>query len=247
MCYNQSMSKSIRKLIIFTIPLLVAGFIVSVLYKWNYIQHRQYIPDEFNIPYFSSGADYNKNHVDDAKEILQAAKDYMGGNPKYEPLREYDGGWPTGSSGSNGDVVAQALRGAGYDLRVLVNQDIAKNPSLYEDVAAGDNIAFRDPEAQYIFFSRYAEPHSLDIYDKNEWQAGDIVFFEKKHCAIVADKVNENGVRFIIHHFWKYQGGWFQDVLETGAWGKVIGHYRISEKITAPKTDFTSVKTRVME
>jgi hypothetical protein len=241
------MSKSIRKLIIFTIPLLVAGFIVSTLYKWNYIQHRQYIPDEFNIPYLTSGADFNKNRVDDAKEILQGAKDYMGKNPKYEPLREYGNGWPDGSYGSNGDVIARALERAGYDLKTYINQDVEKNPSLYEGIAAGTNIAFRNPAAQFVFFSRYAEPHSTDIYNKTEWQAGDIIFFEKNHCAIVADKVNENGVRFIIHHFWGYQGGWFQDVLEIGAWGKVIGHFRITERIASPKTDFTSVRNRVQE
>lgn len=247
MCYNRSMSKSIRKLIIFTIPLLIAGFVVSVLYKWNYIQHTQHIPDEFNIPYLSSGADYNKNRIDDAKEILQGAKDYMGGNPKYETLREYSDGLPSGNRGSNGDVVVRALNNAGYDLKSYVNQDIKKNPTVYEGVTTGENLAFRDPAAQAIFFSRYADAHSLDINDKNEWQAGDIIFFEKKHCAIVADKVNENGVRFIIHHFWEHQGGWFQDVLETGAWGKIIGHYRINERIASPKTDFKSINNRVQE
>ena len=241
------MSKSIRKLIIFTIPLLVAGFVVSVLYKWNYIQHVQHIPDEYGIPYINSGVDFNKNRIDDGKDILQGAKDYMGGNPKYEGLKEYQSGFPTSNVGTNGDVVARALEYAGYDLQSYMNQDIAKNPKVYENVAAGENIAFRNVEAQAIFFSRYGEYHSTDIYDKNEWQAGDIIFFEKKHCAIVADKVNENGVRFIIHHFWGYQGGWFQDILETGAWGKVIGHYRISERITTPKTDYNSTKTRVKE
>lgn len=246
MCYNQSMSKSIRKLIIFVIPLLVLGFIVSTLYKWNYIQHRQYIPDEFNIPYLSSGADYNKNRIDDAKEILQGAKDYMGSNPRYADIASCsENNCP--NAGTNGDVVVMGLKYAGYNLKEYINQDIEKNPSVYEGYAKGDNVSYRDPAVQSIFFSRYAISLTTDMYDRNEWQAGDIIFFEKNHCAIVADKVNENGVRFIIHHFWGYQGGWFQDVLEIGAWGKIIGHYRISEKISSPKTDFTSVRNRIGE
>ena len=244
MCYNRSMSKSIRKLIIFTIPLLVAGFVVSILYKWNYIQHTQHIPDEYNIPTLLAGVDHNKNRIDDAKEILQGAKDYMGSNPKYKALGESES---SNATGSNGDVIVQALSNAGYDLKTYINQDIEKNPTVYEGLDNSKDLAYRNPSVQAIFFSRYADAHSLDIYDKNDWQAGDIIFFEKKHCAIVADKVNENGVRFIIHHFWQYQGGWFQDVLETGAWGKVIGHYRISERIVSPKTDFKSIKTRVQE
>ena len=117
-----------------------------------------------------------------------------------------------------------------------MNQDISKNPDLYKDVKAGKNIAFRDPKAQEIYFSRYATSLTTDIDDYNEWQPGDVIFFEKDHCAIVADKVNNNRIRFIIHHFWQYQAGYFQDVLETGAWGKITGHYRVSEKLLSPKT-----------
>lgn len=235
--------RSLRRIVIFVIPILLIGFAVSTLYKWNYIQHEQRWPDEFNIPNLGVGYDANKNRVDDARDILEAAKDYVARNPHYEELKEYEDGWPTGNSGSNGDVVAYALNAAGYNLKSLIYQDIQKNPEVYGDTPQGENIAFRVVENQRIFLQRYGEPKDTNFYNKNEWQAGDIIFFEKNHVAIVADKVNKNGVRFIIHHFWEHQAGYFQDVLETEAWGKIVGHYRISARALSPKTDVSSVKT----
>ncbi len=236
--------KAFRKLFFFVIPLLLIGFAVSILYKWNYIQHAQHVPDEFNIPYYTAGVDHNKNHIDDGKEILEGAKVYISKSPQYEALREYGGnGWPSGNRGQAGDVIAQAFDYADYDLQVLITQDIKKNPSAYEGKApTGDKIAFRSPETQAIFLSRYLPSYSTDIEKRSEWQPGDIVVFEKKHIAIVADKVNDNGVRFIIHHFWQYQAGYFQDVLETGAWGRITGHYRISDRILSPRTDNANTK-----
>lgn len=238
---------SFRKILIFVLPLFLAGFVVSTLYKWNYIQHEQHLPDEFNIPTLNAGVDHNKNMVDDAKEILEGAKNYIAKNPSYEALKEYPNeGWPTGNKGQAGDIIARALEYADFDLKTLINQDIKKNPDVYEGKApTGENVAFRSVEAQKIFFSRYLDSYSTDYTMKNEWQAGDIIVFEKNHIAIVADKVNGNGVRFIIHHFWKYQAGYFQDVLETEAWGKIVAHYRITDRILAPKTDNAHMKTTV--
>lgn len=230
--------RAFKRIFVFALPVLLAGFAITILYKWNYIQHGQHFPDEFKIPVLNSGVDHNKNHKDDSKEILEGAKQYIAKNPSYEPLREYPNGWPSGNKGQAGDVIAYAFKYAEYDLQSLINQDIQKNPSAYEGKApTGENIAFRSVEAQRIFFSRYLKSYSTNYEDKIDWQAGDIIFFEKNHAAIVADKVNDNGIRFIIHHFWGYQAGYFQDVLETEAWGKIIGHYRISDKILSPVTN----------
>ena len=215
------------------------GFVISTLYKWNYIQHQQRLPGEFNIPEFSTDLDINKNHINDAKDIVQGALNYVANKPIYEDLKEYDGdGWPGGRYGSAADVVNFAFKNAGVDLSVLINQDISKNPSVYDDKKPlGEKIAFRVVENQRVFFSRYAESLDTNYNNIKEWQQGDVVFFEKNHVAIVADKVNNNGVRFIIHNFWKHQAGYYQDVLETNAWGKVVGHYRIAQKMLTPKSD----------
>ncbi len=214
------------------------GFIISTLYKWNYIPHQQRLPGEFGIPELGPNIDINGNHINDAKDIFQGAVDYVALKPTWEPLKEYSGGWPAGNHGSNGDVVAYALKNAGIDLQVLINQDIEKNPDVYSDsVPQGKDISFRVVENQRTYFSRYAEAHDNDYNNTKDWQMGDIVFFEKNHAAVVADKVNGNGVRFIIHLFWEHQAGYFQDVLETNAWGKVVGHYRVSQTMLNPKTD----------
>ena len=229
--------KAFRIICVFILPILIIGFIVSTLYKWNYIQHTQHPPSDFNIPTQYVGFDVNKNRVDDSKDVLQGAENYIARNPNYEALKEYPNGYPTGNYGQAGDVIAVALQNAGFDLQKLINQDIEKNPDIYGDNQKGKNLAFRIVDNQRIFFSRYATSVTTDYTDIMNWQAGDVIFFEKNHAAIVTDKVNDHGIRFIIHHFWQYQAGYFQDVLETEAWGKIVGHYRLSKNMLTPKAD----------
>ena len=237
--------RAFRRLLAFLIPALILGFSVSTLYKWNYIQHIQHAPDEFNIPHSLNSVDYNNNKIDDSEDILVGAKNYMSKNPVYERLTEYPNGWPSANKGSDGDVVAWAFKNAGYDLQNLINLDIQKNPQAYGNNPQGENIAFRVVDNQRIYLSRYCDSHSTDYNDIKDWQAGDIVFFEKNHVAIVADKVNDHGVRFIIHHFWNYQAGYYQDVLETEAWGKITGHYRITPRVAYPKTENATKKNSI--
>ena len=225
-----------RRLVVFAIPILMIGFIVSLLYKWNYIQHEQKTPDEFQITHLRTDYDANKNGVDDLWDVLEGAKQYISKNPKYD-YDTYENGWPNDNRGVNGDVIARALLYAGYDLKKLIWADIEKNPEAYPNNHGNENEAFRKIENQRIFMSRYFTAVTNDYEDIKKWQGGDIVFFKKDHGAVVADKVNNNGVRFIIHHFWQFQAGYFQDVLETDAWGEVIGHYRVNKRALSPKTD----------
>jgi len=230
--------KSLRIILGIVVPILIVGYGVDVLYKWNYIQHTQHLPDEFNIPNLRIGHDANKNSIDDVFDIVEGAKQYVSSNPKYEKFTEYNGGFPQKSVGSNGDPIAYALTYAGYDMRSLVYQDIQKNPEAYDPTQPqSKDAAFRNVSNLHVYLSRCADEHDTDYYNIKDWQTGDIVFFEKNHAAVVADRVNDNGVRFIIHLFWEHQAGYFQDILETNAWGKVTGHYRISAKCLTPKTD----------
>ena len=244
--------KSLRIILLIFVPLFVLGFFISTLYKWNYIQHTQHYPDEFNIPNLRVGYDANKNRIDDSVDIVEGAKEFVAKNPKHEIFTEYSSGFPNKNVGSNGDPVAYAFRYAGYDLQKLINDDIQKNPEAYDSSRPqSENAAFRDVKNLEVYFSRYADKHDNDYYNLNDWQTGDVVFFEKNHCAVVADRVNDNGVRFIIHLFWEHQAGYFQDILETNAWGKVTGHYRASSRMLSPKTDNPtskqSVKTTLTE
>ena len=225
-----------RRIIAFFVPIFLICFAVATLYKWNYFQHTQHEPSEFGIPTLGTGFDTDGDGIEDSEDIVVSAKNYVAKKPAYSEIM-YDGGWPEGNKGMASDVIAQAFLGAGFDLQNLIWQDILKNPELYGEDPGTEKSAFRKIENQRIFMSRYFDEHTNDYEDIKDWQKGDVIFFEKGHVALVADKVNDKGIRFVIHHFWQYQGGYFQDILETNAWGKIVGHYRVTQRALGPKTD----------
>jgi len=228
-----------KRIIAYFIPIFLICFSVHLLYKWNYIQHSEHYPDEFNIPKLGTGSDTDGDMIEDSEDIMINAKNYIARRPEYKD-NYYQGGWPNDNKGTAGDVIAWAFKDAGYDLRNLIWQDVTKNPEIYGENVGDQDIAFRRVENQRIFMSRYFDEHTTDYEDIIDWQQGDVIFFEKGHVALVADKVNGKGIRFIIHHFWRYQAGYYQDVLETNAWGKIVGHYRVSKRALTPKTDHTT-------
>lgn len=66
---------------------------------------------------------------------------------------------------------------------------------------------------------------TLDIYDLDKWQGGDIVVF-KKHIGIISNYRNKKGITFVIHHAYPHQPYYEEDILEKR--NDLIGHYRIS-------------------
>ena len=123
------------------------------------------------------------------------------------------------------DVVAFALKDAGYDLMVLVNEDIKNNKELYDIDAVDKNIDFRRVKNLKVYFDNNAISLTTDINETEEWQGGDIVVF-KKHIGIISDKRNRKGICFVIHHANPYQIYYEEDILEHR--DDIIGHYRIS-------------------
>ena len=67
---------------------------------------------------------------------------YIKTNPKYKS-KYYNTGYPNDEYGVCTDVVAFALKDAGYDLMELVNEDIKNNKELYDMDAVDKNIDFR--------------------------------------------------------------------------------------------------------
>ncbi len=228
--------KSLRRLVIFAVPIFLIGFLVSELYKWNYIPHEQKLPDSFNIPKFGTMSDADKDRIEDGEDILENAKTYISRRPDYEE-KNYINGWSDSNKGKATDLVAFSLREAGYNLQELIRKDYEKNPKAYGEKIDDIQSAFREVKYQKIFMSRYFDEYATDLSKMSDWQAGDIIFFEKNHVGIVADRVNKNGNRFIIHHFWQFQAGYFQDVIELDHWGKITGHYRANKRALSPKTD----------
>ena len=212
-------------LIIVTNFLIVLIIIVlCVLYRFNYIPHKKYTNEDFNIKTYISKTDKDNDCIDDQTDILNHARDYIKTNPKYKS-KYYATGYPNDEYGVCTDVVAFALQGAGYDLMNLVNEHIKTNRNLYDIDVIDKNIDFRRVQNLKVYLDNNAIVLTNDINKIKEWQGGDIVVF-KNHIGIVSDKRNKKGISFIIHHANPYQRYYEEDILEYR--NDIIGHYRIS-------------------
>ena len=200
-------------------------FLLYLAYRWNVIPHTSYDSADFGLENFRSSHDQDKDGVDDQTDILESARAYTATNPKYKS-RYYEGGYPDDGYGVCTDVVAFALRGAGYDLMELVDEDIALHPLEYDIDEADKNIDFRRVRNLRVYLEHHGIALTTDLSEIEAWQGGDIVVF-RKHIGIVSDRRNKKGIPFVIHHANPVQFGYEEDILET--WGEIVGHYRISE------------------
>ena len=125
-------------LIVFSVLIMVALY---VLYCFNYIPHKKYTNADFNIEAYKSNIDKDNDGIDDQTDILNNANNYIKTNPKYKS-KYYNTGYPNDEYGVCTDVVAFALKDAGYDLMELVNEDI-KNINEIEEWQGGDIVVFK--------------------------------------------------------------------------------------------------------
>ena len=206
----------------FLIVLLIV--VLYALYRFNYIPHKKYTNEDFNIKTYISKTDKDNDGIDDQTDILNNVRDYIKTNPKYKS-KYYATGYPNDEYGVCTDVVAFGLKGAGYDLMNLVNEHIKSNRNLYDIDVIDKNIDFRRVQNLKVYLDNNAIVLTNDINKIKEWQGGDIVVF-KNHIGIVSDKRNKKGIPFIIHHANPYQRYYEEDILEYR--NDIIGHYRIS-------------------
>lgn len=185
------------------------------------------LPDRYDrvIEQIHSTADKDNDGIDDQADILQGALNYIASNPKYKS-RYYQTGYPNDGYGVCTDVVANALYSAGYDLMVLIQEDIKTKPNDYDIDEPDKNIDFRRVSNLKVYFSHSAVSLTTDISEIGDWQGGDIVIFQN-HIGIVSDRRNKNGVPYVIHHNDPWQKTYEQDILENR--DDIIGHYRITE------------------
>lgn len=195
---------------------------IGILYSLEIIPQRKYYNADFNIPDYKSQNDQDQDGIDDQTDILNNTREYLATKPKYRS-KYYATGYPNDGYGVCTDVIAQALKGAGYDLMTLVDQDIRANPSAYDIEIPDKNIDFRRVKNLQVYFDRHAQKLSPNLNDIYEWQGGDIVVFPD-HIGIVSDKRNKHGVPYLIHHYSPLQIAYEEDVLEDY---EIIGHYRI--------------------
>ena len=215
-----------KKILIIVTNFLIILIIVVLyaLYRFNYIPHKKYTNEDFNIKTYISKTDKDNDGIDDQTDIINNVRDYIKTNPKYKS-KYYATGYPNDEYGVCTDVVAFGLKGAGYDLMNLVNEHIKTNRNLYDIDVIDKNIDFRRVQNLKVYLDNNAIALTNDINKIKEWQGGDIVVF-KNHIGIVSDKRNKKGIPFIIHHANPYQRYYEEDILEYR--NNIIGHYRIS-------------------
>ena len=215
-----------KKILIIVTNFLIVLLIVVlyVLYRFNYIPHKKYTNEDFNIKTYISKTDKDNDGIDDQTDILNNVRNYIKTNPKYKS-KYYATGYPNDEYGVCTDVVAFGLKGAGYDLMNLVNEHIKSNRNLYDIDVIDKNIDFRRVQNLKVYLDNNTIVLTNDINKLKEWQGGDIVVF-KNHIGIVSDKKNKKGIPFIIHHANPYQRYYEEDILEYR--NDIIGHYRIS-------------------
>lgn len=196
-------------------------FIIGMVYfHWQKV----YSGKDFNISELKSSIDKDNDGIDDYRDIMIAAREYVKTHPKYKS-QYYNGGYPNDKYGVCTDVIWRAFKGAGYDLKDLVDNDIKNNPSFYKNINSPDpNIDFRRVKNLKVFFDRNAEVLSTNINNPIDWQPGDIVIFPE-HIAICSDKRNYKGVPFIIHH--SQMGSKERNEITNYS---IIGHYRWNYK-----------------
>ena len=215
-----------KKILIIVTNFLIVLIIVVLyaLYRFNYIPHKKYTNEDFNIKTYISKTDKDNDGIDDQTDILNNVRNYIKTNPKYKS-KYYATGYPNDEYGVCTDVVAFGLKGAGYDLMNLVNEHIKSNRNLYDIDVIDKNIDFRRVQNLKVYLDNNAIVLTNDINKIKEWQGGDIVVF-KNHIGIVSDKRNKKSISFIIHHANPYQRYYEEDILEYH--DDIVGHYRIS-------------------
>lgn len=180
---------------------------------WNLVRH--------GVKTVHSSIDYDHDFIDDAMDMMLGARAYVRTQPEY--VSDYfAGGYPPEGQGVCTDVIWRAFRAAGYDFKEMVDADIAKKPSAYPltNGQPDKNIDFRRVVNLQVFFERNGLSLTLDANEIDQWQPGDIVFYNG-HVAMISDRRNADGVPFIIHH--TGHGAFEEDAL---TYQKIIGHYR---------------------
>ena len=145
-----------KKRITFIVFSVLIIAVLYVLYCFNYIPHKKYTNADFNIEAYKSNIDKDNDGIDDQTDILNNANSYIKTNPKYKS-KYYNTGYPNDEYGVCTDVVAFALKDAGYDLKSVgrnapscPDDKIVKGiDGLYENLNQNSNVEYIIDEAKF--------------------------------------------------------------------------------------------------
>lgn len=183
---------------------------------------KMYTMEELGILRVVAETDFDGDGIDDYYDIMLGARKDAERHPRYDGSY-VDGGYPAEDVGVCTDVIWRALEEAGYDLKAMVDADIAKDKESYGIEVADPNIDFRRVKNLETFFRKYANARSVKEGGYEDWQPGDIVVFDDGgHIGIVSDRRTKEGRPYIIHNAGQPERE--EDYLKRKP--KVTGRYR---------------------
>ncbi len=180
--------------------------------------------------------DEDGDGVEDNLDIARSAEKIIEYGITYED-KYYREAYPPSEVGSNADMIWRSFKAAGFDLKSMIDNDIANNENLYPRTYGrpDPNMDFRRIVNLKVFFERNADSITTRISTKTDeltsyWKPGDIIIMSNMdHIAILADKKNKKGLPLVIHHY-KEGEPKIEDKLEE--WKDDIdGHYRFPKSI----------------
>lgn len=201
--------------------------IIAFVFYW-FIPLEYYYASDFGIKVKTSIIDFDKDGIDDYTDIMLGARKDAENHPRYDGSY-VPGGYPNDDVGVCSDVVWRAFKNAGYLLKDMIDEDIKNNMDDYPELNGkrDPNIDFRRVRNLKVFFDKYAEKITTDLYIIEDWQPGDIVIFGKNytHIGIISDKRNKEGIPYLIHNSGQLHRE--EDVLLRWSNSQTItGHYR---------------------
>lgn len=167
--------------------------------------------------------DADADGIPDGVDIEQGAVQYTRQRPKYAS-KYYPGGPPTDNYGVCTDLVAAALKNAGYDLQLLVSADIQASPESYQVPTPDSAIDYRRVKNLEPYLRRHADSLTLSLDDIAAWQPGDVVVFDN-HVGIISQRRDTRGIPFVIHHESPWQECYEQAILPKR--DDLRGHFRM--------------------
>ncbi len=170
-----------------------------------------------------------------AELIVQGARDQLTWGTGYDPSYvhiPYPGGDVPRKQGVCTDVVIRALRHAGYDLQVLIHEDMKKHwadyPRYPDRKTPDPNIDHRRVPNQAAYFRRHAQVCTRSTKNPKDWQPGDIVEWKlptgRDHTGILTDHPDPESFPYVIHNIGN--GPQEEDVLRTASW-RITAHFRL--------------------
>lgn len=213
-----------RNILFLIVGVFVAGLAFGLLWWFNLwpFAGRTYTMADLGIEVERSAVDFDGDGVDDYRDLMLGARRDAENHPRYDGSY-VSGGYPAEDVGVCTDVIWRAFREAGYDLKAMVDADVAAHPAGYGIETPEPNIDFRRVKNLQVFFEKYAVRLEDDWRENPEdWQPGDVVVFnDGGHIGMVSDKRTKEGRPYMIHNAGQPMRE--EDYLKRGT---VTGHYR---------------------